>query len=1022
MTRLTDPEQVAELLGIPFSDEQLAAIAAPLEPGVIIAGAGSGKTTVMAARVVWLVGSEQVGRDHVLGLTFTRKAATELGARVAAALDHAGLGGDGGDDATELVATYDAFAGRLLNDYGLYGGIEPGMRLISGAERFRLGSRVVARAAGPFAELGSLSPATVTKRLLDLSAELRSHLVTPEAVERQADSFLAALDGAPSNSRGNVYKNVAQAAAAVRQRLELLTLVRDYEAVKAELGYCEFADQMAWAAELAADVSWLPEAVRTDYQVVLLDEYQDTSAAQAVLLRRLFSGPDPERGRGHPVTAVGDPCQAIYGWRGAATSNIGEFSVQFPCADGTPAASYQLTVNRRSGPRILALANDIAVDLSSAPLAAPPGTPPGHVSTRSSDTWQGEVSWLGDEIVTLHDTGRVGCWKDIAVLARRNSQIADIYAHLTAIGVPAEIVGVGGLLDVPAVADVVATLRVLGDPLANPAVVRLLTSAHWAIGQHDLALLGRRAAVLVEGGREPGGPAGRTDASDGASLLEAAFDPGDAPLSDAARERLGAFTAEIARLRRWMRGSLTDLVAQVIAALAVDVELLAQGDSAACLSAFTDVVASYDDVDPEASLTGLLAYLDAERDEGVGLEQPVVSGDDSVKLLTVHRAKGLEWPVVFMPGVAAGVFPTGRTSTFLSSAAAIPAELRGDAAAVPQVTEVTSAGLDRYAADVKQAERLAEDRLAYVAVTRAAQQLYVSTHRWAAGLTRPRLPSPYFDTASEHAGGAAVVEPLSEENPLVEEALSLAWPDLGDGEAAARRREAAAWVSAGIQPPDDLNDDDRDAFDHWAERARALIDEARDDERRRRLVVAPDYLSVTALATAVHDPAAYAARLALPVPRLVDYSARTGTDVHQWLERRFTVTPALDDLLDDEAAAVPDRWAEAFAASPYADAVPVAVETSFTLTLAGRVVRGRIDAVFPGRDGFAYQVVDWKTGDARQADPLQLACYRLAWAELTGVDPASVDAVFYDLRNGRVVRPEAPLPGRTDLERLMSDL
>ncbi|MEN0072068.1 MAG: UvrD-helicase domain-containing protein, partial [Propionicimonas sp.] len=120
---LHDPAELGRLLGIPFSEQQLTAITAPLAPGVIIAGAGSGKTTVMAARVVWLVGSGQVSPDQVLGLTFTRKAAGELAQRVRGALSRAGLLAD--DGAEELILTYDAFAGRLVNEHGLLLGIEP---------------------------------------------------------------------------------------------------------------------------------------------------------------------------------------------------------------------------------------------------------------------------------------------------------------------------------------------------------------------------------------------------------------------------------------------------------------------------------------------------------------------------------------------------------------------------------------------------------------------------------------------------------------------------------------------------------------------------------------------------------------------------------------------------------------------------------------------------------------------------------------------------------------------------------
>ena len=177
--RLTDPGQLSAVLGIPFSDQQLAAITAPLEPAVIIAGAGSGKTTVMAARVVWLVGSGQVRPEQVLGLTFTRKAAGELGSRVRRALQRAGVLDEDAEAGEELILTYDAFAGRLVAEHGLLLGIEGDARMITGAARYPAGVPGWWPTPRALQHLSRLRPAAVTQRLLELSAELRSHLVDP---------------------------------------------------------------------------------------------------------------------------------------------------------------------------------------------------------------------------------------------------------------------------------------------------------------------------------------------------------------------------------------------------------------------------------------------------------------------------------------------------------------------------------------------------------------------------------------------------------------------------------------------------------------------------------------------------------------------------------------------------------------------------------------------------------------------------------------------------------------------------
>jgi DNA helicase-2/ATP-dependent DNA helicase PcrA len=360
-TRLDSAADLIDALGIPFSDQQLEAITAPLEPGVIIAGAGSGKTTVMAARVVWLVGTGAVRPEEVLGLTFTRKAAAELSQRVRNALLRAGVIADRGVDESgeQLIMTYDAFAGRLVAEHGLRLGYEADPTLISGATRYRLASRVVRAAAGPFEFISRLRPVTVTDRVLRLDADLQQHLVDVSDLDGHARGLLLGLASAPRNNRGNTYADIKKAIIAAQERLELASLVRLYQDLKRRLGVVEFADQMAIAARLATEVPQVSSAMRDAFRVVLLDEYQDTSAAQAIMLRGLFSGHVASDGRGHPVTAVGDPFQAIYGWRGAAASNIMTFAADFPRLDGGPARRYALTINRRSGRTILDVAHEL---------------------------------------------------------------------------------------------------------------------------------------------------------------------------------------------------------------------------------------------------------------------------------------------------------------------------------------------------------------------------------------------------------------------------------------------------------------------------------------------------------------------------------------------------------------------------------------------------------------------------------------------------------------------------------------
>ncbi|MEV7027099.1 UvrD-helicase domain-containing protein, partial [Kitasatospora sp. NPDC093558] len=356
---LSHPDQLKELLGIPFNREQMAAIGAPLEPAVIVAGAGSGKTTVMAARVVWLVGSGAVRPDEVLGLTFTNKAAGELAERVRTALLRAGV--TDRDDTEPLgepeISTYHAFAGRLLKEHGLRIGVEPDVRLLADATRFQLAAKVLRTSPGPYPALTGTF-ANLVADLIALDGELAEHLVEPAALRAHDEDLLDALATAKLTN-----DDLRAVPATARARLELLRLVEEYRRRKAAAGLMDFGDQIAAAARLAQRRPEVGELLRGQYRVVLLDEYQDTSVAQRLMLAGLFgAGPD-DQGTGHPVTAVGDPCQAIYGWRGASVANLDEFPRHFPKAGGRPAARYALSENRRSGGRLLAFANELAAPL-----------------------------------------------------------------------------------------------------------------------------------------------------------------------------------------------------------------------------------------------------------------------------------------------------------------------------------------------------------------------------------------------------------------------------------------------------------------------------------------------------------------------------------------------------------------------------------------------------------------------------------------------------------------------------------
>ncbi|MEU9164334.1 UvrD-helicase domain-containing protein [Streptomyces sp. NPDC048424] len=842
---LTDPEQLKELLGIPFTPEQMACVTAPPAPQVIVAGAGSGKTTVMAARVVWLVGTGAVAPEQVLGLTFTNKAAGELSERVRKALARAGItdpdpspagpgaGFDAGADAAggePRISTYHAFAGQLLKDHGLRIGLEPSSRLLADATRFQLAAKVLREAPGPYPSLTKSVPDLVGD-LLALDGELSEHLVEPERLRLHDTALLDVLAGTKLTN-----EDLRKVPEAVRGRLELLELVVRYRAAKRARDLFDFSDQIALSAQLATTRPEVGALLREEFRVVLLDEYQDTSVAQRLLLSGLFGA-----GSGHAVTAVGDPCQAIYGWRGASVANLDDFPEHFPHADGSPATRLSLSENRRSGGRLLDLANGLAAPLRAlhegveALRPGPGAEGAGQVRCALLETHAQELDWLADSVAHLVRTGTEP--REIAVLCRSAGDFARIQAVLVDRDVPVEVVGLSGLLHLPEVADLVAVCEVLQDPGANASLVRLLIGPRWRIGARDLALLGRRARLMV--GRAPAGAdpderlAAAVEGVDPAEIvsladaLETFLDgagqaPDDLPFSAEARVRFAHLAQELRDLRRSLADPLMDVLHRVLSATGLEVELSASPHALAArrretLSSFMDVAAGFAALDGEASLLAFLAFLRTAAQYEKGLDHALPGGENTVKVLTAHKSKGLEWDVVVVPDLCAGSFPKEKApEAWTSYAKVLPYALRGDAPTLPADPDWTSAGLKSFKAALKSHKETEELRLGYVTFTRPRSLLLASGHWWGPTQKKRRGPSAFLHALHDHcAAGHGEIEAWADEPEPAAENPSLAdestpdhsWPLPLDPRSLTLRRAAAALVESYLATPPPPEDD-----------------------------------------------------------------------------------------------------------------------------------------------------------------------------------------------------------------------
>jgi DNA helicase-2/ATP-dependent DNA helicase PcrA len=1050
---------IADAIGKPRpTEQQRAVIESPLEPALVVAGAGSGKTETMANRVLWLLANGHVAAGEILGLTFTRKAAGELSGRIRERIGqlHAAglLRGDYDEFDPPLVATYNSFSNTIYRDNAILLGRESDGAVLGEASAWQLARSIVVHATDErLPELGK-NVDTVTRAVIALSRALSENVADAAEVRSMAERF-AALAELPSGGRGE-YPDAVALTQTVGALPVLLELAERFAQAKLRRGFIEYSDQVALALEIVRTVPRVADEFRERFRVVLLDEYQDTSVVQTWLLSELFAG--------HPVMAVGDPNQSIYGWRGASAANLEGFARQF---GGGEVLDFALTTSWRNGHGILAIANALVEPLAAAGETAPgarrvpverldaaPFASKLPVDVIYEETLPEEAQAAALWLKAKLDVPRGEEPPTAAMLFRARKTQGVFIEALREHGVPFHVLGIGGLMAEPEIADLVSALAVVNDPTVGSELVRLLVGSRWRIGVRDLHALSRLASWLrdrdiaqhpLDDELRQRMRASVAD-GEGGSIVDAldflaTAREGHTALanfSEVGLERLREAGTTFARLRSRLGLDLLDFVTFVQQELLLDIEVAAnetRTGGTATMEAFFDALSGYLVVDDSASLGGFLGWLrEAEWRDGLA-PRPEDAEPGTVQLLTIHGAKGLEWDLVVVPRFVDKELPGSPSEGFNGwlSFGALPYEFRGDAAELPEF-DWAAAGSRKdlldlqkdFKAAVKNRHELEERRLAYVAVTRARHSLLLSGSFWATQTT-PRGPSPFLVELAEtgvlaEAGAGAELPgaelPVAseyEENPLGDEANLFSWPrdPLGG------RRDAVE-VAAGLVRDAVTGREGQWETGQWEGDLRLLL-----EERRRRLdasglVEVPSRVPASRFKDYVSDPASVAASLRRPMPEKPYRATRLGTLFHSWVEERYgvggstEVIDALDTELDLDDPPVEEeelaRLRETFERSEFAALKPVEVEIEIHLVLDGKIIVCKLDAIYlvDGR----YRIVDWKTGKAPkdaadlESKQLQLALYRQAFAEWKGVDPEQIDAVFYYVSDDKVIRPE----------------
>ena len=906
-------------------------------PLLIIAGAGTGKTTVLTRRIAHLIASKQARPEEVLALTFTEKAAMEMAERVDQLIPYG--------YAESWISTFHAFGDHVLRQGALQAGLQPDFRVLSRPEQvIFLRERLWQLPLQRFRPLGD--PTSHLHALLDVVSRAKDEDVSPEEYQAWAEAAGAAAGDEAARD-------------AAESHLEVAGFYATYQRLLGEAGLADFGDQIHRTLALLRTQPALLAGLGQRFRYVLVDEFQDTNHAQLELVRLLAGGAASN------ITVVGDDDQAIYRWRGAASANLLAFLRLYPGA-----RQVVLRDNYRSTPPILEAASRLIRYNNPYRLEVVAGVDKRLLSPRSGgapvrhhryDT----VSAEADGVAALIDERLQQGFRprDVAILVRSNGEADPFLRALNVKGIPHRFSGSRGLYDQPEVRLLVSFLRALARPADSVPVFYLAAAEPYRLPENELLRLNhyarRKNRPLLDVLREL--PANEDLAGVGGAAREAA---------ERLLIHLDRAAAEVSRLRtgevlyRYLNES--GLMARLSRGASAADEAAARN-----VARFFEKVRAYGAVAEHDRLPAFVEHLELMREAG---DDPAVAeaerDEEAVHVLTVHKAKGLEFPLVFIVGGAEDRFPVRRHSRPLDLPAALEKE--------------EHAGGDAHLQE--------ERRLFYVAMTRARDEL-VLTSAADYGGGRPRKVSRFVVEALD----------LPSPAPLARRTDAL--------EALARNQPPAPLPEAApvpLPPGQPL----RLSF--------AQMDDYATCPLKYRYV---HVLRVPLLAhhRVIYGHAVHKAVQALFQARL-DGGAPTADDLVAAFRAAWVSEGFLSREHEEERLRTGEETLRRFHAQEASNPLrPVAVEKEFSFTVGATRVGGRYDLVLEAPDG-AVTILDFKTGSVddetkaaqRARDSLQLDVYALAWLRTQGRLPERLELRFLESGLSGVKVPTHDEAARTE--------
>ncbi|MBN1595844.1 ATP-dependent helicase, partial [candidate division FCPU426 bacterium] len=663
---MTTQEQILEGLNA----SQHGAVTHGLGPQLVVAGAGTGKTTVITRRIAYLVAAKRCSAREILALTFTDKAAEEMESRVDVLVPY------GFTDST--ICTFHAFGDRLLREQGLLLGINTNYKVLSASDQLVfLREHLFELPLNKFRPLSD--PTRHLQFILQVISRAKDEDVSPGDYLHYCEQLEARNIASPNEAETAFWE----------KHLELARVYDKYQQLLLQKGLVDFGDLITLALQLLRSQPDVLAEVRRRYQYVLVDEFQDTNAAQFELLRLLA------KAEGN-ITVVGDDDQSIYKFRGAAISNILQFTRYYPGARVTVLnenyrspqsvldAAYRLI--RYNNPERLEVKNNINKRLRAQKGQGLP------VTFRGFETVSAEADWIARDILERQKPHQ-RAWSDFAILVRTNRQADPFLRALNMSGIPCRFSGLQGLYRRPEVKLCMAFLRVLANPHDPLPFHELAESEAYCLPPEDLACLSAES---------------RSRNKSLKAILELVLQGAGAKLSQSGREAGARLLADIAEYVELARNRSTGqvlyrfLTANGILAKYTGADTIETDMKIKNIAKFFNVVQRYEYVAQSDRVLHFVQHLDMLEEVGDETSSMELDEDaDAVSLLTVHRAKGLEFSVVYLVSLAANRFPVVNRTPAMT----LPLELAKE----------DLPGGDPFLAE--------ERRLFYVAMTRAREEL-----------------------------------------------------------------------------------------------------------------------------------------------------------------------------------------------------------------------------------------------------------------------------------------------------------